>query len=498
MNKIQLNPKQQSAYNNIIQFLNQSEHKHFYLLGYAGTGKTFLLASVITDLISKTNVEQVYICAPTHKALNVIESYFRSNVNTDNQKISFMTIQKLLEFRPIVMQTDGTKVFKSVRDSKFLRNLDNRLVIVDECSMIPSDMEKEMRRYSETYPLKFIFMGDSAQLPPVKESISKIFSRIPSKYPYHILLDDIMRTNSDVIKKISQIIREWDQSKSLIKTLLPMDGTDDRIDPFKFYKKSANIESSKWFKNFISFLKSKRHASILAWRNPTCHTYNNLVRKHLHSSESLSESELNTYIPGDHLMFFNFYKSGIDTSTFLTSDVVELVSSETKSMVLYDWGQMILSEPTNNAEKGINSLLKKLNELESEFQIITMMVHKINGGNLVVDSPPKIIQTIQLDNMSNYKNYIKIVKDEITNFSSKYNSEKYVSLLWDIYHRELIDKYADVNFSYSTTVHKAQGSTYEIVFVDVDDIIQNPDKSEVKKSIYTATTRTSEILRFLV
>src|SRR5579872_6125354 len=492
--KLNLNSKQLQAYKKIDQFLNQQEYRIFYLLGYAGTGKTYLMASVILDLLEKQKIDQVFICAPTHKALHVIESYFRSQANLDmSQSISFLTVQKLLEFRPTILQSSGSKVFRPMRESKFLKHMENRLVIIDECSMISKEITIEFAKYVDLYPIKFIFMGDDAQLPPVKESISKIFAVIPEDYDYFVLLDEIMRTNSETIKKVSRMVRKWNPKTSLIKTLLPLHDVDNVNAAFRFYKKGSRIESSKWFKYFISLIKSHRHSIILAWRNPTCLTYNNLIRQHIHSNLNLS-----SYTSGDCLMFNNFYVSSIDHSTYYTSDTVEVISLETKIGILYEWKEQLVTDPKTFRDKGLNLLINQFLAMPQEFGITTLVVKKLHSDYDKTMGSPKTITTIQLSDLPLYRTHIENIKEAIIRFNAKFHSEPHTKLLWDIYHKHLIDRYADINFGYSITVHKTQGSTFGVVFVDVDDIIQNPDKSEVKKSIYTATTRASEMLRFLV
>lgn len=54
------------------------------------------------------------------------------------------------------------------------------------------------------------------------------------------------------------------------------------------------------------------------------------------------------------------------------------------------------------------------------------------------------------------------------------------------------DSYADVRPWYASTVHKAQGSTIETVFIDLDDIYRNEDPEERLRMIYTALTRASK------
>ena len=209
---IVLNEKQKLCIEKVNNFLSQKKDKFFYLLGYAGTGKTFLIGKIIKDLLFASKMDHIFVCAPTHQALYVIESYLKSNLTPNEQinfltKMSFMTIHRLLEFKPVIMADDGSKIFKSSKESKFLKQMEDKLIVIDECSMISKEVVTELNKYVDLYPLKVIFLGDSAQLTPVNEKTSVIFSSIPNNYKHHILLDEIMRTKSQDIKDVATIIR---------------------------------------------------------------------------------------------------------------------------------------------------------------------------------------------------------------------------------------------------------------------------------------------------
>lgn len=179
---IKLNQKQKLAKDLLTDFVKQKTDKKFYLFGYAGTGKTYTVTSMVFDLLRQHHLHHVYVCAPTHQALNVIETYFRCMVQKQDilsleSDISFMTIHKLLDFKPVIQNEDGSKIFRSGRESKYLKHLDERLIIIDECSMISKSMIVELNKYVELYPIRILFMGDASQLPPVSESISRIFAK---------------------------------------------------------------------------------------------------------------------------------------------------------------------------------------------------------------------------------------------------------------------------------------------------------------------------------
>ena len=497
--KITLNVKQKLCIEKINHFISQNTDKYFYLLGYAGTGKTFLIGKIIRDLLYANKMDHIFVCAPTHQALYVMESYLKSNLSPTEQvnfltKMSFMTIHKLLEFKPVIMAEDGSKIFKSNKESKFLKQMEDKLIVIDECSMISKEMVAELNKYIDLYPIKVIFLGDQAQLPPVHETESIIFSTIPKGYKHYILLDEIMRTKSPDIKTVSTIIRNWNQKDTLNKLLLPIHSKKSATKTFKLYHKKPNYLEATWFKSFIAKLDEGKIPIILTWRNNAADTYNKVIRKHVHKV-----TDLNNYVCGDYAMFNNYYTSPEDNSSFYTSNMIKIVNINTEKKVLFDWSKILLPEQKTIIDKGLNILIKKLAKLQNEFHVESFTVERIySDTNQIVPGKTYNVQTIQRSDLEEYREMLKLVQEHIEFFYKKYKSEPHANKLWDVYHKRLVDPYAELSFGYSITTHKSQGSTFDTVFVDVDDISQNPDVDELQHMLYTAATRCSNELGFLL
>jgi len=498
---VTFNEKQKLAIDLIKDFLSQQRKNLFYLLGYAGTGKTFLISHIIRDLLLSSDINNIYICAPTHKALNVIESYLKSDIGMEQQlvameKISYMTIHKLLEFKPVIMAEDGSKVFKPKQESKFLKKIENRLVILDECSMISKDMVSELKKYVDLYPIKIIFMGDNKQLPPVEESESLIFSEIPKSYRYHIVLDEIMRTNSSDIKEVCTVIRNWNLHNNLSEQLLPI---HNRKSSFKIYKKKPDHLKSSWFKNFIHKLSSGKIAIILTWRNSIADYYNTIIRQYLHST-----GNLDNYVCGDYAMFNNYYMS-VDANpdavktNFYTSDMIKIVEISTEKTMLFNWLELIIDKPTSLMEKAFNNIVKKIAKIKNNFMVDTLRVEKIYSDvDKVISQNIYTIKTIHRNELTKYQEMKNKIQELIKFFFNKYKSEKKTSDLWTAFHKKLIDPYAEINFGYSITTYKSQGSTFMAVFVDVPDLNTIRNLDEFQKALYTSAGRASDELCLLV
>lgn len=499
MNQIILNEKQELTIHQINRFMDDEYHKEFYLLGYAGTGKTFLICHTIKNLLAQNKITEVFVCAPTHQALNVIESYFKSRLTPTEliefaSKVKFATIHKLLGFRPIISNETGDKTFKFAKETNFFKKNNKKLIIIDECSMIPQNMVSSLNEYSDKYHLKIIYLGDNAQLPPVEEKESQIFENIPKNYPYHVVLDEIMRTSSNEIKKIAHAIRTWNQTELLDQSIKEIyhNQTNKK---FKLYHKKTNYLEATWFKNFINNLKLGQSSIILTWKNNTSDYYNQIIRNYIHQSNNQ-----NNYQIGDIIMFQNFYTLPDQHIYFYTSDMARIIEVNNKKSSLIDWDKfMAPSNSTSLLNKAYNRLIKKLSKTSTKMKVSTLKINKIcssinnsNNGQTV------IIKTIHRDDLDKYQELRNNVQEHIGFFFKKYKSDLHTANLWKLYHKELVDQYADLNFGYSITTHKAQGSTFKSVLVDISDVFENPDRSELKKMLYTATTRSSHELGFLL
>jgi len=172
----------------------------FLLKGYAGTGKTSLIASLVTTL--DTLRQKSVLLAPTGRAAKVLRSYTGKEAWTIHRKIYR---QK--------SATDG--VGKFVLD----RNLHkNTYFIVDEASMIPDESSEasifgsgrlleDLLEYVYTgTDCKLILVGDVAQLPPVGAIVSPALD------------EDVLRATGFALQtfELRQVIRQSEGSGILM------------------------------------------------------------------------------------------------------------------------------------------------------------------------------------------------------------------------------------------------------------------------------------------
>lgn len=172
---MELTEKQQDGLDLAVdRYIN--EERYTVISGYAGTGKSTLVKYIIAALPDIDPDEDVVFTSFTGKATQVLQKKGNKNVSTLH-KLLFENIPK----------PDGTFFRKPVTDIPY------KVVVVDECSMVPKDL---LRRLI-TYDVYIICLGDPGQLPPVNKNEDNHLLDKP-----HIFLDEIMRqeAESEIIK----------------------------------------------------------------------------------------------------------------------------------------------------------------------------------------------------------------------------------------------------------------------------------------------------------
>lgn len=136
----------------------RAEREAMILRGYAGTGKTSLMAALVGALAEASM--KCVLLAPTGRAAKVFSRYARRPAYTIHKQI----------YRGDSLQPDGGQFFLAENKQS------DTLFIVDEASMIPSVGSRVLSHlvhYVTSRPgCGLIFSGDTAQLPPVGEPSS--------------------------------------------------------------------------------------------------------------------------------------------------------------------------------------------------------------------------------------------------------------------------------------------------------------------------------------
>jgi len=548
---INFTKEQSKALSNILDFLPNYQETMYGMYGYAGTGKTTILIELIVYLLKHKLINSVALTAPTNKALNVMKSKFRNyikelssetlseNFNFDellltlNIRIDFITIHKLLHFE-MDFNSDGGTVFIVKGSKKSLLDLYN-VIIIDECSMIPASMFQclfnDIRKIRSTNNYKnlpkIIFSGDPAQLPPVHEKMSLIFVKNKDEYDdinYKFVIDTIlkiptttlkkvMRTKLDSVMKVCYQIRLWaidevDELPSLQPFICQNDDKDFGVYAYRLGNK--NKTDTKWFKKCVDYFKNKTDNNIiLTWTNIQSDMYNNKIRKILFGKK------VHKYEIGDILIFNEFYNldnpdyvMNVDTAIYTSEQVkvmkVECVMKKSNNFI-NDIAKSIMNMKDN---KYLEAQCKQFIEYINRTTIRTYECYKLTVKRLTDNnnsiSELLVIKDSSLKNWTSDKETIssgirKMRNMLVNKFPEKTLSieDKIIKSLWKQFHKNIVAPFANVNYGYSITCHKGQGSGFFNVFVDIDDIIKNGIESEMKKCLYTAVSRAANELHIL-
>lgn len=166
---VEMTPAQQSAVEAIRNWHQDTRgSKVFTLFGYAGTGKT----TVVAKAVSEMGLRAVY-AAYTGKAASVMRA----------QGIPAQTIHSMIYH---AVKSHLTQ------DVRFEWNPDSvascaDLIVIDECSMVGDKVARDLLRYGK----KVLALGDPAQLPPVKDG------GYFSKFTPDLQLTDVHRQAED-------------------------------------------------------------------------------------------------------------------------------------------------------------------------------------------------------------------------------------------------------------------------------------------------------------
>lgn len=163
--EFQLSEGQQNALNKFVEFLLDPSKTYFVLEGYAGTGKSTLVKQLmdrLPDFLQQLHDKypdspsyELALTATTNKAAEVLSVMSGMDVSTIH---SFLGLRVWNNYK-----TGETRLIPTSSEKAY-----HYLLFVDEASFVDYDLLNHIRNRTEH--CKIVFMGDRAQLAPVKAS----------------------------------------------------------------------------------------------------------------------------------------------------------------------------------------------------------------------------------------------------------------------------------------------------------------------------------------
>ncbi len=441
--------KQNIFFQQIAEFCcNQDQNEIFVLKGYAGTGKTTVISTIVNNLFE---IDKKYVLlAPTGRAAKVIANY--------SQKPAF-TIHKKIYFPK---KSSGGGVSFTMQQNKHK----NTLFIVDEASMI-SNTNAESKMYENGSLLddlisyiyaghncKLILLGDTAQLPPINLDISPaldtdILARHYDKEIKHIEFDEVMRQSekSGILSNATQL-RELLKDPFVTDFKFDLSGCKDvvrLIDGFDIQDAINQAYSNYSIEDTAFIVRSNKRAN----------QYNEQIRNKILDKES----EL---AAGDYLMVVKnnyFWLKDADEAGFIANgDIIEVLSIfNIKELYGFKFANVKIRMVDYPNQKPFETVLL-MDTITSE------------SPSLTFEESNKLYQEVMQDYVGETKyNAFKKVKEN-----------EYFNAL-------------QVKFSYAITCHKSQGGQWNTVFVEQPYLADGINRDYIRW-LYTAITRAKDKL----
>lgn len=454
---------QQKAYEELITFIDEPFDAKDYkraLVGAAGTGKTYLVKALILN--SSVNYSLIGLAAPTHKACRVLGE----SIHISGVKVS--TIQSDLGLR-LNFDIDKFDPNHPPFDPKGKIKIDNyKLYIIDESSMIPRGLCSFLERTCISHKCKIIYIGDSSQLAPVGEKYSSAFRGVKTS-------------------TLNQIVRQGDDNPvSHLLELLRYDITHKSYECLKYiqrvrskfnddYTKGYQVCTPQEFNEIVhnnfndeELTRNVDYAKVIAYTNAAVSSWNKFIR--------------------------NSIIADADKSIITKNDLI--ISYTT---IVNQFNDCIIKNSEEYIIKDIVNYVHPKYELKG-FMIRFQAIH---GGD--VTSPLFVIDHSDKFTIQKYimisQNMITTAKTSRVNIKAQrwrdyFEFKESCLLLTNIITTDGKIMFSrDLDYGFSLTSHKSQGSTFDTSLVDVNDMVYDRfgqpcrDAEEVNRRLYVACSR---------
>ncbi|MDY0255367.1 MAG: AAA family ATPase [Tenuifilaceae bacterium] len=426
-------------------FTDRSDRQIFLLKGYAGTGKTTLIAACVRALLMQG--VKVVLLAPTGRAAKVLSQY---------SGYPAFTIHKWIYRQQSQNEAIGRFVLNQNKSS-------NTIFIVDEASMINNSsaedssfgsgnvLEDLIQFIDDGDNCRLMLVGDQAQLPPVRLDLSPALDkRVLESYGYEVVeitLDEVVRQAADSgILSNATSLRTYIAKNHIEIPKFQLVGFDDIV-------RLSGVDLVETLESSYSKVGID-DTMVISYSNKRANKYNQGIRNQiLWREEELSIGDLlmvvrNNYFWVEKVQDVNFIANG---------DIVEVVRIKgMKELHGFRFAEVTV---------------KLADYQQQELDVVIML------DTLALDAPAlpssrsnELFESVSLD-----------YADEINKRSrfKKIKADPYFNAL-------------QVKFAYAVTCHKAQGGQWKHVYIDQGFFRDDMISKEYLRWLYTALTRATE------
>ena len=462
--------------------LSQKERPVYLLRGYAGTGKTTLVSTLVKTL---PQIGMSYqLLAPTGRAAKVMSKYTGKSASTLHRKL----------YRFQAVANGELRMTRAENKSK------NTIFIVDECSMISDQgdgfswsrslLDDLIEYVFSGSCCKLLLIGDSAQLPPVGLDISPAmdFDILRNSFNLTIAtyeMKDVMRQaldsgilhNATRLRDLMSTRQRDNKTTSLCQLpLLEINNFTDieRIDPMSF-------EELLW--QSFGDKKSDNEAVVVCRSNKRANMFNQAIRSRVLQEEGeLSAGEKLMVVKNNYF----WVKETTSQQDNKTTRQQETQLSNAHNSQLIAQGQISFIANGDMVE------VMRINKIEEMygFHFADVDIQLIDYEDTPSISVKILLETLHSDSPA--------LTDEESKRLYKAVEEDYMDIPRAADRRKLMKENPyfnalQVKYGYALTCHKTQGGQWNNVFVEApylpeEDILELSDM----RWLYTALTRANE------
>ncbi len=447
---------QSELVNLLAEFIGSpaNERQVFVLKGYAGTGKTTVVSALVKTL-PLLQIDSVLL-APTGRAAKVLASYSNTHAFTIHKKI----------YMPHTTSNGSLTL-------RLLSNIHrNTLFIVDEASMIHGQSSQGGSSLFESRNLlddlveyvfegincRLLFIGDTAQLPPVGSNQSPALDTNWLLQTYHMQIRSY---------ELTEVVRQARQSGILSNATAIRSKITAKDPAFPFFgttifndvKRVEGIDLEDML-NIAYSRYGAENVVVITRSNKRANIYNREIRNRI----LFREDEL---AAGDQLMVVRnnyFWLSAESKAGFLANGDIAEVKRIRKTETLYGFrfADVTIRMIDYPDEPDIDAKLI-LDSLATETPALSMEENR------------KIFDEVMLD----YADIpLRRKRTEMVRSNPYFNA-------------------LQVKYAYALTCHKTQGGQWDAVFIDHGYLADGQVDIELMRWLYTAVTRASQMVFFV-
>ncbi len=451
---------QKNAFEEFNDWLEQkNDLKPFVLKGFAGTGKTFLSIRFLHL------VERIGICwtvaAPTHKAVDVV----RQALLIEDLKAPWYpsTIHRLLRLK---LKRKGSQELceQTEQTSSSLENLG--LVLIDEASMIDCNLLEIVLQCANTYGTRLVFVGDPAQLPPVGEARSPVFSMKRSQV---VLLHEVVRHQGPVLK-LASCLRDG----SLPCSLPPCNFiVEEKLGVVGCIRKKLWLAKAQKALKTAADEENPNNVRILCYTNRTLEGLVPHARRAIHGEMA----DQLPVLPGEVLISRNAVMSAASVGESEDKEEPDMLLGSNRELIVRD----VSPENCDLADLGLVGI--------DGLNIPTIDTLKISASSGEMEFCLRMLPLVGTKSR-------KILDETLRRLSifAKESGKKDGRSLWRQFFL-IRDSFASLGPASVLTIHRSQGSTFGEVFIAPD--IFWPDDPVFRKQLsYVAVSRAKKAVWF--